>query len=95
MVIATKLRVLADFGARAWRPKDLADVWRLLRRFEPRRATLGEALLRSAVPRALLAASWWQHPHARMRWHGYTHGALPAELDAAVGEISDTLRWVA
>jgi hypothetical protein len=105
MVIGTKLRVLAELGPRAWRPKDLGDVWSALRRFPHRDRLLGEALercfARATLPRAhdprtVLAAPWWRERHAQARWRDHAAGAsVPAELDAAIGEVRAALAGVA
>ena len=87
MLIGTKLRVLAELGPRAWRPKDLGDVWAMLRRFAagPR---LGEAFERTRVPRSVLAAPWLREPHARARWHAHHHAV---ELDTVLDAVGDAL----
>jgi hypothetical protein len=104
MVIGTKLRVLAELGPRAWRPKDLGDAWSALRRFPARSRLLGEALERCFAraiqprahdPRSVLAAPWWQERHAQARWRSYAAGAsVPAELDVAIGEVRAALAGV-
>lgn len=92
MVIATKLALLAS-GPRAWRPKDLGDVWWLLRRFagEPR-AKLGEAIERAGGP--ALASPWWNERAVIDRWACFAlrQPALPFELDAVLAEVRDQLR---
>lgn len=100
MVIGTKLAVLAELGPHAWRPKDLADLWRASRRFE-RSTRLGEAIARGLArsPRGLdlhdlLAASWWRGPEAAARWarHLVHAASLPVDLAAVLAEVRHFLR---
>ena len=46
MLVGRKLQVLAQLGPRRWRPKDLSDVWMILRG-SPASGLLGEAIERS------------------------------------------------
>jgi nucleotidyltransferase AbiEii toxin of type IV toxin-antitoxin system len=91
LVIATKLGVLAELGPRAWRAKDLADIWLALRRFPPRRpfGRLGEAIERHCGDgwRDSLRAAWWREPRAAGRWARYAD----VPLDAVVAEVQRTL----
>jgi Nucleotidyl transferase AbiEii toxin, Type IV TA system len=98
MVIATKLAVTTELGARAWRPKDLADIWLALRRFASSSMTsLGEALehragtVQDAV--AILSAPWWLEMPAAMRWarHVAARPFVPCELAVAIAEIRSAL----
>lgn len=98
MVVGTKLGVIAELGPRAWRPKDLADCWLLLRRFRTSSfGRLGEAIercfTRKALERDLLAASWWREPDTASRWARYAARtpSLPFDLDAVVGELRENL----
>jgi hypothetical protein len=96
MVIATKLAVTGELGGRAWRPKDIADLWLVLRRYPPATA-LGEAIerrlgtARAAI--AVLAAPWWRGPRASMRWgrHVARRSLVPDELGVAIAEIRSSL----
>ena len=97
MLIARKLRVTADLARRHWRPKDLADVWLMLRRGCPS-ATVGEAIERT-IPddrrmAALLDRSWWSDPRAVARWQRFCRDAGPAipdALDPVVDQVQATL----
>jgi len=99
MVVATKLAVIAELGAREWRAKDLADIWCALRRFSPARSlpAIGEAIERrsgdAAAGVAVLAAPWWRAPHAAMRWGRQVarQPYVPGELDAVLAEVRDAL----
>jgi hypothetical protein len=94
LVIATKLRVIADLGAAAWRPKDLADVWLALRRFPPAArgglGALGEAIERAGGRRdELWSPAWWRDPRAVARWEA--HDRRPGRLDAIAAEVRAAL----
>lgn len=91
MVIATKLAVTAELGVREWRPKDLADLWLMVRRVPA--AAIGEALEHRAGTAArglaILAAPWWHEMRAAMRWarHVIHRPFVPRELEVALAEI--------
>jgi hypothetical protein len=91
MVLATKLAVTAELGARDWRPKDIADTWLALRRFPA--SSLGAALERrfgtADAGVAILAAPWWHDMRAAMRWARYVdrRPCVPTELAVAIAEI--------
>lgn len=59
-LIARKLTVTADRGPRAWRPKDLVDLWWMLEHGGVQRAELGEAIERT------LSLERWQEGPARV-----------------------------
>lgn len=87
MVISTKLRVIAELGPREWRPKDLADLWLVMRRFPTASfSVLGEAIERclgTTGARDILAASWWREGVAASRWARYS----TSSLDAVIAEV--------
>jgi hypothetical protein len=92
MLVGRKLRVTADLSRRRWRPKDLGDLWCMLRRSPPRPAVLGEAIERSfdaEPPADLLRPSWWSDRAARARWGRYSRAVpgLPDDLAAVLGEV--------
>jgi len=96
MVIGTKLRVLAELGPREWRPKDLADIWLLLRRFPPASfALLGEAIERcfagNGNAREILATSWWRERDAATRWGRFVPRHVPSDLAAVIDEVRTQL----
>jgi Nucleotidyl transferase AbiEii toxin, Type IV TA system len=92
MVVATKLGVIAELGQREWRPKDLADIWIVLRRFPPS-PLIGETFERrlgaAHAGVAILASSWWHEGRAAMRWARQT--LVPGELDVVLAEVRDKL----
>jgi hypothetical protein len=104
MVIGTKLRVIAELGPREWRPKDLGDIWLLMRRFPPGESfgVLGEAIercfargvdMRQHDERAVLTTSWWREREAASRWARYVarHPSVPSDLDAVIAELRENL----
>jgi len=103
MVIGTKLKVIAELGPREWRPKDLADLWLVMRRCPPASVrVLGEAIERcfSRTPGLepdILTTSWWRDRRAASRWSRFVvrHPAVPIDLDAVIGEVRDHLSPVA
>ncbi len=94
MVIGTKLRVIAELGPREWRPKDLADLWLVMRRF-PSTSMLGEAIERCLVgtksAHDILTSSWWRERDAASRWSRFvSRNPLPS-LDAVIAEVRTNL----
>ena len=103
-LIGRKLQVLTELGHRHWRPKDLNDIRLLLARFDPDRATLGQAIEASLigyaesfdqVRGAFAASSWWSGPRADVRWHRYCRQCpgfdVPSRLQGVVDEVADRL----
>ena len=97
MVVATKLGVIAELGARAWRPKDLADIWIALRRFPVEASVIGEAIEHrfgtAHAGAAVLERAWWRDDRAAMRWgrHVARQPFVPADLDVAIADVRDKL----
>ena len=101
MLVGRKLQVLAQLGPRCWRPKDLSDVWMILRGGLPGRV-LGEAIERAfaghdhAPLEELLAGSFWTDRAADVRWSQFVgqlpRGVVPARADAVAAEVRDGLR---
>lgn len=81
MLVGRKLQVLAQLGPQRWRPKDLSDVWMILRGSLTGRA-LGEAIERAfagfdhAPVDELLAPAFWTDRSADLRWSRFA-GQLP------------------
>ncbi len=101
MVVGTKLAVIGELGPREWRPKDLADIWLVTRRFPPASfGALGEAIDRAFARktlrldmRDLLGTPWWREPEAASRWARFVarHPVVPCDLAAAIGEVRRAL----
>lgn len=96
-LVGRKLQITVARGPRHWRPKDLADLQRLLR------LPLARHRLRTAIelalhPHAELAqaiqtfqsARWWSDPHDRLRWNHFTHRQGPSLADV-VAEVQGAL----
>jgi hypothetical protein len=100
MLVGRKLQVLAELGPHRWRPKDLSDVWMLLRRGAS--GPLGEAIERAfaghdhAPIEDLLGGAFWSERGAEVRWSSYAgqlpRDVVPARPDAVVADIRNTLR---
>jgi hypothetical protein len=101
MLVGRKLQVLAELGPHCWRPKDLSDVWMILRGC-PTSAFLAEAIERAfaghdhAPIEDLLAGSFWAERAADVRWSRFAgqlpRGIVPARADSLVADIRSTLR---
>ena len=101
MLIGRKLQVTVELGRRHWRPKDLYDLWMMLRRRTPSRDVLGEAIERSFVGHlgaerlddVLGRSSWWAEDRARMRWGHFVRCVrqAPADLEMVVEEVRSHL----
>ena len=99
MLIGRKLRVTSELGRRFWRPKDMADLWMMLRHRRPGQDELGEAIERTFSPgtdalaavREALAPARWTAPHAGMRWRRFAakHRSLrvPRDIAPVVAEV--------
>lgn len=76
MIVARKLIVTAEQGRRRWRPKDLVDMWWMLRELDIDPSILGDTIERTVpsgdaphVPlAALLDRGWWEERVAMSRW---------------------------
>ncbi len=101
MLVGRKLQVLAQLGPHAWRPKDLSDVWMILR------GGLTGGFLGEAVERAfaghdhapiqdLLDGAFWSDRAADVRWSRYVgelpRGVVPARAASLVADVRSALR---
>lgn len=99
MVIGTKLRVIGELGVQQWRPKDLSDIWLMLRRFSgpEHQRRLPEAIARAfavglypgelEAKSILETPSFWRERRSTLRWEKQTDLPLPA----VVGEVRKIL----
>ncbi|MEN0066573.1 MAG: nucleotidyl transferase AbiEii/AbiGii toxin family protein [Myxococcota bacterium] len=100
MLIARKITVTANRGPRAWRPKDLVDLWWMLEHGSPSTRTVGEA-----VERTLSLAAWrdgparlafWQDPMAASSWGRFLRFQpslrVPRDLARVVGDVRARLQ---
>ena len=100
MLVGRKLQVLAQLGPHRWRPKDLSDVWMILRG-SLTSGTLGEAIERSfaghdhAPLEALMDGAFWTDRAADVRWSRFV-GQLPRGVvpvrEAVVADLHGALR---
>jgi len=97
MLVGRKLQVLAQLGPHRWRPKDLSDVWMILRG-SPTSGFLAEAIERAfaghdhAPVEDLLAGSFWTDGAADLRWSRFV-GQLPrGVVPARAGVLASDLR---
>jgi Nucleotidyl transferase AbiEii toxin, Type IV TA system len=101
MLVGRKLQVLAQLGPHRWRPKDLSDVWMILRS-APTSGTLGEAIERAfaghdhAALDDLLSPAFWADRAADMRWSRFVgqlpRGVVPADVAVLAGDLRAALR---
>ena len=101
MLVGRKLQVLAQLGPRRWRPKDLSDVWMILRG-SPASGLLGEAIERSfaghdhAPIQDLLTGSFWTERAADMRWSRFAgqlpRGVVPARVTTLAADVRSALK---
>ena len=101
MLVGRKLQVLAELGPYRWRPKDLSDVWMILRGSSTSEH-LGEAIERAFAGRDhapledVLGGAFWTHPAADIRWSRFAgqlpRGAVPARAGAVVADVRDALQ---
>jgi hypothetical protein len=97
MLVGRKLQVLAELGPRRWRPKDLSDVWMIMRRLDAPTPLLGEAIERSfaghdhAAIDDLLGRAFWNDHLADVRWSRFARqlprGVVPARPAALVDDL--------
>jgi hypothetical protein len=102
MIVGRKLQVLAELGPRRWRPKDLSDVWMILRRSSAPSRVLGEAIERAFAGHDhpgiddLLGRAFWTEPHADVRWNRFARqlrrGVVPARPAVLVEDLRAALR---
>src|SRR5690606_29041651 len=101
MLVGRKLQVMAQLGPQRWRPKDLSDVWMILRGARTGDA-LGEAIERAfaghdhAPMSELLHTSFWTDRGSDLRWSRYVgqlpRGALPDRAVTLAADLRSTLR---
>lgn len=101
MLVARKLQVTAELGPYRWRPKDLSDVWMILRA-SPTSAFLGEAVERAfaghdhAPIDDLLDGAFWTERTADIRWSRFVgqlpRDVVPARAAMLVADVRNTLR---
>lgn len=101
MVVGRKLQVLAQLGPYRWRPKDLSDVWMILRGGLTG-GSLGEAIERAFAghehtPIAdLLNGGFWSERAADLRWSRFVgqlpRGVVPADPATVAAEVRSALR---
>jgi hypothetical protein len=101
MLVGRKLQVLAQLGPHGWRPKDLSDVWMILR------GSLTGGFLGEAIERAfagydhapledLLDGAFWTDHVAELRWSRYVgqlpRGIVPVGAATLVADVGNALR---
>lgn len=101
MLVGRKLQVLAELGPHRWRPKDLSDVWMILRGSLTGGA-LGEAIERAfaghdhAPIHDLLGGAFWTDRAAEARWSRYVgqlpRGVVPARAETLVADLRTFLK---
>lgn len=99
MLIGRKLQVTSELGRHHWRPKDLFDLWLMLRERPPTTAVLGEAVERSFFEEAgdadIVAEppSWWREPRTAARWSRFARGvrAAPRDVETVADEVHQRL----
>ena len=101
MLVGRKLQVLAQLGPRRWRPKDLSDVWMILRGALAGER-LGESIERAfagydhAPVEDLLGGAFWTDHAADLRWSRYVgelpRGVVPAQPAALVADLRIALQ---
>ena len=101
MLVGRKLQVLAELGPHRWRPKDLSDVWMILRG-SPMSAFLADAVERAfaghdhAPIEDLLDGSFWSEPAADVRWSRFAgqlpRGVVPARPTTLAADLRSALR---
>lgn len=101
--VAWKLHGLAEQGE-SWRPKDLADLWRILQQVSIESAVMPQAVEAAFLSRgfsledaaSILLRDFWSTKTARVRW-GSVRGVpnLAATLAAVRGSLDPLLRPLA
>jgi hypothetical protein len=101
MLVGRKLQVLAQLGPQRWRPKDLSDVWMILRG-ELTTERLGEAIERAfagydhAPVEDLLGDAFWTDRAADVRWSRFVgqlpRGVVPARADILAADLRCALQ---
>ena len=101
MLVGRKLQVLAQLGPHCWRPKDLSDVWMILRGGLAG-GSLGEAIERAfagydhAPIDDLLDGAFWTDRGADVRWSRFVgqlpRGVVPAHTATLIADLGSALR---
>ncbi len=101
MLVGRKLQVIAQLGPHRWRPKDLSDVWMILRGDKTSRV-LGEAIERAFAgfdhaPLAdVLEGGFWTDRAAGARWDRYLgelpRGIVPERASVVASDLRRALR---
>jgi hypothetical protein len=101
MLVGRKLQVLAQLGPHRWRPKDLSDVWMILRGGATG-AQLGEAIERAfagydhAPVEELLDQRFWTERSADVRWSRFAgqlpRGVVPERATTLAADLRSALR---
>jgi hypothetical protein len=101
MLVGRKLQVLAELGPYRWRPKDLSDVWMILRGSPPS-GLLAEAIERAfaghdhAPIQDLLNGSFWTDRAADVRWSRFAgqlpRGVVPTRATTLAADLRSALR---
>ena len=104
-IVGRKLRVTSQLGRQHWRPKDLHDVYLILRRFGSASDHFEEAVERTfsenearhelEPPNEIFSPLRWQDPQAQHRWHKFIrtlkNSEIPPRIEAVVGEVRSHL----
>lgn len=100
MLVGRKLQVLAELGPHRWRPKDLSDVWMILRG-SMKRGFLAEAIARAfaghdhAPFEDLLDRAFWTDRAADVRWSRFAgqlpRGVVPARATTLAADLRSAL----
>lgn len=101
-LIARKLAVTAERGAKAWRPKDLADLWWMLQHGAIERAAVGESIERTLSLQRFgdgpARLAFWQEPAAAGSWARFVRRqpqlAVPRDLARVVGDVRAQLAFL-
>lgn len=101
MLVGRKLQVLAQLGPHRWRPKDLSDIWMILRS-APANGVIGEAIERSfaghdhAPVEDLMTPSFWTERSSDLRWSRFVgqlpRGAVPESATVLAADVRRALR---
>ncbi len=102
MLVGRKLQVLAQLGPHRWRPKDLSDVWMILRGGPPS-ASLGEAIERAftghdhaPLEDLLSGSSFWSDRSADARWNRFVgqlpRGVVPVRATTLAADLRGALQ---
>jgi Nucleotidyl transferase AbiEii toxin, Type IV TA system len=101
MLVGRKLQVLAELGPHRWRPKDLSDVWMILRGARTG-GSLGEAIERAfaghdhAPIEDLMTGAFWTERAADVRWSRFVgqlpRGVVPAHATTLAADLRSALR---